>query len=62
MTKRTLGPVTAGATMGTAAGILLVGAAARLGVSLSGEESWAILFLATGLGGYLVRPRGEHRA
>ncbi len=62
MTKRTLGPVTAASSMGAAAGVLLVGSAARLGVTLSGEEVGAIIILGTGLGGYLVRPRGEHRA
>jgi hypothetical protein len=48
--------------MGAAAGVLLVGAAARMGVALSGEEVGAIIILGTGLGGYLVRPGGAHRA
>ena len=60
--KRTIGPVTAGSSMGAAAGVLLVGAATRLGVTLSGEEVGAIIVLGTGLGGYLVKPGGAHRA
>lgn len=61
MTKRTLGPVTASATLGSIVGVILLGVATRLGLELTDLEVAAVIGLPTALGGYLVKPGGGVR-
>ena len=58
--KRTVGPVTAGATLGTALACLALGVGNRLGLDMTVDEAWALVIAGTALGGYLVKPRGAH--
>ena len=60
MAARTIGPVTAGSTMGAAGACLLLGVGNRLGLDVTVDEAWALVIIMTGLGGYLVKPRGKH--
>lgn len=61
--KRTVGPITTAATLGSIVGVLLLGVLTRLGLELTDLEVAAVVGLPTAIGGYLVRPqgkRGEH--
>lgn len=61
--KRTVGPITTAATLGSITGVLLLGILTRLGMDLTDLEVAAVIGLPTAIGGYLVRPqgrRGEH--
>lgn len=60
MTQRTVGPVTAASSLGAAMSIILLGIFGRLGLELTELEAGAIVVAATTLGGYLVKPRGQH--
>lgn len=57
---RTIGPVTTSCTMGTAVGYLLAGLLNRWGWELTADEVAALMFIATGLGGWLAKPKGKH--
>lgn len=63
--KRTVGPVTTSATLGSIVGVLILGILTRTGLELTDLEVAAVIGLPTALGGYLVRPtkeRGDHAA
>lgn len=61
--KRTIGPVTTSATLGSIVGVLLLGVATRAGLVLTDLEVAAVIGLPTALGGYLVKPgEGRRRA
>jgi hypothetical protein len=57
--KRTIGPVTTAATLGSITGVLLLGVLTRLGLDLTDLEVAAVVGLPTAIGGYLVRPQGR---
>jgi hypothetical protein len=59
--KRTVGPVTTSATLGSITGVLLLGLATRAGLVLTDLEVAAIIAAPTALGGWLVRPGGGSR-
>jgi len=46
--------------MGTAVGYLLAGLLNRWGWELTADEVAALMFIATGLGGWLAKPKGKH--
>jgi len=63
--KRSVGPVTTSATLGSFVGVLILGILTRLGLELTDLEVAAVIGLPTAIGGYLVRPgnkRGDHAA
>jgi hypothetical protein len=62
--KRTVGPVTTSATLGSIVGVILLGILARIpGLELTDLEVAAVIGLPTAIGGYLVKPRrGDHAA
>ena len=61
--KRTVGPVTTSATLGSIVGVLLLGILTRLGLELTDLEVAAVIGLPTAIGGYLVKPgEGRRRA
>lgn len=57
--KRSIGPVTTSATLGSVAGVLLLGIVTRLGLAPTELETAAIIALPTLLGGFLVKPPGK---
>ena len=59
--KRTIGPVTTSATLGSILGVILLGVATRAGLVLTDLETAAVIGLPTALGGYLVKPGGGRR-
>lgn len=61
--RRTVGPVTTSATLGSVVGVLLLGLLMRLGLELTDLEVAAVIALPTVLGGWLVKPgEGKRRA
>lgn len=61
--KRTVGPVTTSATLGSIVGVLILGIITRLGIELTDLELAAVIAAPTVIGGYLVKPgEGKRRA
>lgn len=62
--KRSVGPVTTSATLGSIVGVLLLGILTRIdGLELTDLEVAAVIAAPTAIGGYLVKPkRGDHAA